>query len=310
MIKTMALYINNNLPPPSPHSKKFAVPSLLDINPYDEFEFSFPAQTMWWDDSSDFSSCDDEQPANLAARLAQYRPLESNLGALLQKPNPYQLSFGAIPAPTTTAPNVQDEEINFIDKITSSISHNAPKLVYKRRRSAMKRRRNRRKRKCVAAEDVHPEFKSLWQHSNVGDLFVQSPSDVQVSPQPQLPTVDLTVVNKAMLKRVDVKMLAVNSCSPDPQFYTSPPWMNSQYNNEGGAFGHLPGIHTDMGPVALPNTPFYGHVWGDRDWVVKAQLPSDPGGRAQVQDGRQLLDGGRRPRDGGQGRRGRVALPS
>ena len=175
----------------------------------------------------------------------------------------------------------------------------------------MKRRRNRRKRKCISAEDVHPEFKSLWQHSNVGDLFIQSPSDVPISPpQPQLPTVDLTAVNKAMLKRVDVKMLAVKSCSPDPEFYTSPPWKNSGYNIEGGAFGHLPGIHTDMGPVALPDTPFHGHVWGDRDWVVKAQLPSDPGGRAQVQDGRQLRDGGRRPREGGQGRRGRVSLPS
>ena len=308
MIKTM--YNNSNLPPPSPHSKKHAVPSLLDIDPYDEFEFSFPAQTMWWDNSLDFISSDDnEQPANLAARLAQYRPMD--LDVLLQKSSPYQIAFEAIPTATTTAsPSPQDEETKFIDKIISSISHNAPKLVYKRRRSAMKRRRNRRKRNCIVAEGVHPDFKSLWQHSNVGDLFVQSPSNAPISPPPQLPTVDLTAVNKAMLKRVDVKMLAVKSCSPDPEFYASPPWKNSGYNIEGGAFGHLPGIYTDMGPVALPNTPFYGHVWGDRDWVVKAQLPSDPGGPAQVQDGRQLRDGGRRPREGGQGRRGRVALPS
>ena len=89
------MLVNNN-PHPASHSKKHAIPALLDINPYEEFEFSFPAQTMWWDDISDFSPSDDEQPANLAARLAQYRPMD--LDVLLQKSSPYQIAFEAITA--------------------------------------------------------------------------------------------------------------------------------------------------------------------------------------------------------------------
>ena len=77
-----------------------------------EFEFSFPAQTMWWDDSSDFSPSDDEQPANLAAaQLAQYRPVEKTLSVMLQNPNPYQIYF------ESNATAIPDEEKGFIFKI-------------------------------------------------------------------------------------------------------------------------------------------------------------------------------------------------
>ena len=145
MIKAMALHNNNYLPPPSPHSKKYAVPSLLDINPYDEFEFSFPAQTMWWDDSSDFSSSDDEQHPNLAARLAQYRPVENTLSVMLQKPNPYQIHFATIAA----IPESIEEENNFIDKIIATVAQAAPKSIYKKRKFAMKRRRKCRNTKLT-----------------------------------------------------------------------------------------------------------------------------------------------------------------
>ena len=105
------MLVNNN-PHLASHSKKHAIPALLDINPYEEFEFSFPAQTMWWDDSSDFSTSDDEQHANLAAaQLAQYRPVEKTLSVMLQKPNPYQMHF------ESNATAIPDEEKGFIFKI-------------------------------------------------------------------------------------------------------------------------------------------------------------------------------------------------
>ena len=44
---------------------KHAIPSLLNIDPLAEFEFSFPAQEMTWDYSLDLSSSDDELPTAL-----------------------------------------------------------------------------------------------------------------------------------------------------------------------------------------------------------------------------------------------------
>ena len=126
------MLVNNN-PHPASHSKKHAIPALLDINPHEEFEFSFPAQTMWWDDSSDFSPSDDEQPANLAARLAQYRPVENTLSVMLQKPNPYQIHFATIPT-IAAIPESIEEEKDFIDKIIATVAQAAPKSIYKKKK--------------------------------------------------------------------------------------------------------------------------------------------------------------------------------
>ena len=304
------LLVNNN-PHPAHHSKKHAIPALLDINPYEEFEFSFPAQTMWWDDSSDFSPSDDEQPANLAARLAQYRPVENTLSVMLQKPNPYQIHFATIPT-IAAIPESIEEEKDFIDKIIATVAQAAPKSIYKKRKFAMKRRRKCRKRKHRLSEQIEPEFRSIWTHSNVGDLFVTAKAgSPSADPPPSLPTINLNEINKNMLKRIDVVKLPIQGCSPDPKFYTETvvtdsvdyygrPHTLESSHWKSEPFGSLPAVLTDVGPVALPDEPFFGHTWSGDKWIVKAEypppLPRDPGGRHAR--GR---DDGRRPERGGQG---------
>ena len=53
--------INSNMLMPTLVS---SVPPLMDIDPFNQFEFHFPADEPWWDeydmdtDTSDYSSCD------------------------------------------------------------------------------------------------------------------------------------------------------------------------------------------------------------------------------------------------------------
>ena len=102
---------------------KHAIPSLLNIDPLAEFEFSFPAQEMTWDYSSDLSSSDDELTTATALplpdQLAKYRPKENSLAILIQKPNPYQINFD-VNLPATAAPESVQEK-DFLAKIISTI---------------------------------------------------------------------------------------------------------------------------------------------------------------------------------------------
>ena len=291
---------------------KHAIPSLLNIDPLAEFEFSFPAQEMTWDYSLDLSSSDDELATALPLpdRLAKYRPKENSLAILIQKPNPYQINFDEN-LPATPVPESVEEK-DFLAKIISTIQQAAPTSMYKRRKFAMRRRRNCRKRKRFSAESIEPEFRSMWTHSNVGDLFVTAKAgSPSADPPPSLPTINLNEINKNMLKRIDVVKLPIQGCSPDPKFYTEivvtdsvdyygrPHTLeSSHWKSE--PFGSLPAVLTDVGPVALPDEPFFGHTWSGDKWIVKAEyptpLPRDPVGRHAR--GR---DDGRRPERGGQG---------
>ena len=113
---------------------KHAIPSLLNIDPLAEFEFSFPAQEMTWDYSLDLSSSDDELATALPLpdRLAKYRPKENSLAILLQKPNPYQINFNEN-VPATATPKPIDEK-DFLAKIISTIQQAAPTSMYKSRK--------------------------------------------------------------------------------------------------------------------------------------------------------------------------------
>ena len=163
----------------------------------------------------------------------------------------------------------------------------------------MKRRRNRRKRKIVKNMDL--EFHSIYQ--NVGDLFVQSISASKFPPPSSLPTINLSNVNRTMLRRLpEVVNVGILSCSENPEFYTkiignavtrttSIPFTG--FDRPGGkCFGTLPAILTDLGPVPPPEDSHYGYVYADGEWRVKAERPPvpDPGG-------------GQRRGEGGRGRR-------
>ena len=107
-----------------------------------------------------------------------------------------------------------------------------------------------------------------------------------------------------MLRKLpDVVDLPILSCDEDPLFYTkvvcdsyatrysSSPIRKTKFDLS-NPFGTLPGILTDMGPVPPPTDAFFGYVYADGGWKVKAELPSDPGGghgrggRLHQQEGR------------------------
>ena len=268
-----------------------SIPHLLDVDPFEDFEFSFPCEDMWWDshDTSDYFSDDDED----------YSAAPS--------PTMLDISFQSTIYSLTSIDEEEEEDDNegdvLIQKVISTISHVSPSSVYKRQKAAMKRRRNRRRRKKMKAVLIEPELRSLW-YNSVGDLF--APSAVsKPPPTPNLPTINLSQVNKQMLRRLpDVVYLPIHSCSPDPSFYernvpigvhdtlTSAFWKEKP-------FGALPAIRTNLGPVSPPTDACYGYVWTEDGWLVKAECARvpDPGG-GHVRGGRDREEDGRRRQKG------------
>ena len=138
-----------------------SIPHLLDVDPFEDFEFSFPCEDMWWDshDTSDYFSDDDED----------YSAAPS--------PTMLDISFQSTIYSLTSIDEEEEEDDNegdvLIQKVISTISHVSPSSVYKRQKAAMKRRRNRRRRKKMKAVLIEPELRSLW-YNSVGDLFAPS----------------------------------------------------------------------------------------------------------------------------------------
>ena len=132
--------------------------------------------------------------------------------------------------------------------------------------------------------DVDPEFSSIFKH--VGDLF--APSAVTTySPPPSLPTINLDSVNRTMLRRLpEVVDVPILSCSEKSEFYTktignavtrttSIPF--TEFDRPGGScHGKLPAILTNLGPVPPPTESYYGYVYADGGWRVKAESPRVP----------------------------------
>ena len=166
----------------------------------------------------------------------------------------------------------------------------------------------------MTAVMIEPELRSLW-HSSVGDLFAQPAVTIPKSP-PSLPTINLNLVNRTMLRRLpEVSNIPIHSCSEKPEFYTkvvcqnyatkytSTPTPLTQHQRE-KPFGSLPGIETDLGAIPPPDDAAYGYVWTDGAWRVKAERARvpDPGGGHKRGRGEEDRGG----RDGEAGRRGRM----
>ena len=274
-----------------PHARSLPlIPNLLDVDPFEEFEFSFPCEELWWDDhdtdTSDYFSADDE---NYSAT-----------------PSMFDISFQSTFYSLSTVPKEEDEDKEddneedvLIQKIITTISHVSPTSVYKRQRFAMKRRRHRRRRKQMRSALIEPELRSLWLNCSVGDLFALPTVTAPKSP-PSLPTIHLNSVNRTMLRKLpEVVNAPIHSCAKDESFYTkivcqhyatkytSTPKPLTQHQRE-NPFGSLPAIMTDVGPVPPPSEAAYGYVYSDGQWCVKAQPPvPDPGGgqRGRGEDG-------------------------
>ena len=257
-----------------------SIPHLLDIDPFEDFEFSFPCEEFWWDDLSNDTS-DYFSDLNSDYSAPSMIDIDTSFHAEF-----YSLSPSPIPEP-----DIQEKDV-LIQKIISTISHIAPSFMYKRRKAAKKRRRNRRRRKQMTAVLIEPEFRSLWHNSSsVGDLFALTPVTVP-KPPPSLPTIDLNSVNKMMLRRLpEVIEAPIHSCADNDKFYTkvvcqnyatkytSTPTPLTQHQTK-NPFGTLPAIETDLGAVPPPDDAAYGYVWTDGKWRVKAQRARvpDPGG--------------------------------
>ena len=249
-----------------------SIPHLLDIDPFDDFEFSFPCEEFWWDDlDSDTSDYFSDSNSDYSAP------------SMIDIDTSFQSEFYSLSPNTFPESDIQEKDV-LIQKTISTICHVAPRFMYKRRKAAKKRRRNRRRRKQMTAALIEPEFRSLWHNcSSVGDLF--APSAASVKPPPSnLPTINLNNINRTMLRRLpEVVEVPILACDENPDFYnktignavtrtTSIPF--TKFDRPGGCcHGKLPAILTDLGPVPPPTDAQFGYVYVDGGWKVKAESP-------------------------------------
>ena len=145
----------------------------------------------------------------------------------------------------------------------------------------------------ITVSNIEPNLRSLW--LNFVDVLPAKDPEHSPPPSSTLPTINLSMVNKQMLRRLpDVVYLPVLSCSPDPAFYERNVPCNVLDNHfvskfgRDSPFGKLPAIYTDLGPVPPPTESCYGYVWTEGGWRVKAQRPPvpDPGGGRGGGEGR------------------------
>ena len=271
---------------PISNSTMSAIPPLMTVNPFEEPEFCFPAEDLSWDysdmDTSDYSDAD-------TSGYLGSSDSEFELHEALDVSFP-PMFYHICHKPEPTLPTNTNKE-SLIPKLISTIANVAPTFVYKRRKAAKKRRRKRRMRKRMSAASIEPDLRSLW----LNFVDVLPATDPVLPPLPSnLPTINLSAVNKQMLRRLpDVVNLPVLSCSPDPAFYERniPVGVHDSVISAFGKdspFGKLPAIHTDLGPVPPPTDPCYGYVWSGGGWRVQAVRPPvpDPGG-GRGQDGRE-----------------------
>ena len=277
------------------------IPHLLDVDPFSPFEFSFPKEELWWDDEESSPLFINEEDYSAAAMNLDldisFATTVSESDPVIMPPSP-QFCFISpeypSPSSSTTESSVKND---FTRKIISSIRQIAPKNVYKRRKFAARRRRQRRKRNLSQISSIEPELRSVF--NSVGDLF--APSAVsKPPPTSSLPTINLSQVNKQMLRRLpDVVYLPIHSCSPDPGFYEKnvPIGVHDSFTSKfwkENPFGVMPAIRTNLGPVSPPTDACYGYVWTEDGWRVKAERARVPdpggghgrGGRDREEDGR------------------------
>ena len=276
------------------------IPHLLDVDPFSPFEFSFPKEELWWDDSESSSmSSDEDYSAAMDLDLDfSFNTTVSDSDPISMPPSP-QFCFISPEYPSPSSSTTDSSPKNdFITKIISSIRKIAPRNVYRRRKFAVRRRRQRRKRNLCQISAIEPELRTIF--NSVGDLFAPSAvSKPPPSPNLHLPTINLSQVNKQMLRRLpDVVYLPVHSCSPDPGFYEKnvPIGVHDSFTSKfwkENPFGKLPAIWTNLGPVSPPTDACYGYVWTEDGWRVKAECARVPdpgghgrGGRDREEDGR------------------------
>ena len=270
-----------------------AIPHLLNIIPSDPFEFHFPTTSddFWWDDhdTSDYQS-------DFLGSDCSFSDSEFEFHETLDDSFPSTFyHIYSTPDSIHEPAAIRNEEDVLIQKIASAISQAAPAAVYRRRKFSARRKRKRKKRKMMTASTIEPDLRSLW--LNFVDVLPAKDPEHSPPPSSTLPTINLSMVNKQMLRRLpDVVYLPVLSCSPDPAFYERNLPCRVLDNHFVSAFGRdspfgkLPAIQTDLGPIPPPTDPCFGYVWTEEGWRVKAERPPIPdpgGGRGRVRGRRE-----------------------
>ena len=176
------------------------------------------------------------------------------------------------------------KECSFVNKIKHFISSNFPNNVFSQQKSDQLKQE-------ILNENVFPEFQSMWRHSIVGDLFIQSPEPNEIctttSPATEIVyrTIDFTKVDTRRIANIPKpKLQPKYGCSEEPDFYNKTYWVNgfeyvkSDLNfYKPHPFGGVDGYETNIGIVPVPEEPVHGHIWSpdSRDWVLNAIFPDE-----------------------------------
>ena len=154
--------------------------------------------------------------------------------------------------------------------------------------------KSRRRRRRKLMKFVHPELRSIFQHSP--QIFIPSPTTPVAVPRPPVPVVDWTKVNHRSLGNLpQPQMFPKHGCSNDPNVYAErfhdrgahgmiP--IGSIHQKEKYPFGLEYGLMTNLGIIAADKSnhmddPYaniiHGHVWSRemRGWVLYARYSKD-----------------------------------
>ena len=196
------------------------------------------------------------------------------------------------------------EEEDLTTKLIKFINIAAPGALF----SPAKSRRRRRKK---IMKFVHPEMRTIFQHSLV--LFSPTSSTPEADPRPSVPLVDWSRVNNRSLGNLPTpQMFPKLGCSEDPNIYAERIRdhgahgrisSGSIHAKERFPFGLEYGLMTDLGVISTNkgdqmDDPYKhivnGYVWSRElsCWVIHARYPKDN----LNNNTKKVKEGGRIPR--------------
>ena len=129
-----------------------------------------------------------------------------------------------------------------------------------------------------------------------------------LKPSPTMPTDPCPIVDWTKVRPKpgipDPEFCPVLSASQDPDYYTSPAYINGINHRVRGElptpnpFGTLPGYHTNLGIIAVPDHPVNGFIYclEMKKWILHSSLSTISGGRSTAWRGTPVGTGRERRR--------------
>merc|ERR1719282_738829 len=171
-----------------------------------------------------------------------------------------------------------------LESVLQVIDLVAPNNVYNRGKSGRRNRKNAKKRFKAAvtphlftmwqnAEDIVPPMERVAKHYTVARPVMEV-----VTPVPY-PKVDWSCVNSRFIKNLPSPgKFPIHGCSQDPDLYEIELdcYGNTKFNDVPNPFGSAYGYQTSEGIVCVPEEAHHGYVWQVDQWVLHANLPTQP----------------------------------